>query len=1155
MRNSTIGNCCRTLSTTLLFNAPAKAVLFATLLLFNLGTKAQSPCTGTPVVKLDFVEDPGATITTLSIQRAGECCPMTPVEDESCVDIEVTLDTRTLAVNLNVTGAPAIGSLFYSVDCGPKAGIGTPICITNTSNGVEVHHISFCKPGGNDYAFVVSSITSPIFYDLNLQKGCKGTLQSDGVQANGTTWTSTFPGAPGEYNNLLSCTDCTNPVFTPNGSTPSVVKYQACGLPSAAGICGVGSNPVCDEVVVTISETPWSDVADQAICEPATSVNLGAAGTGNSWGLGSGNPASASINSSTGAVSGMTANGTYRFVLKSNDNLCTDTVLVIRGDKPDAGDDQIVCLPTTTAELGVAGQGNSWSANAGNPAAASVDASTGAVSGLTVAGNYTFKLSAGDCFDEVVITVGALVDANAGSNKTLTCSDTQVTLNGSSSTPNAEYSWSGPGIVGGTNSPDVSVSASGTYTLVVTDPATNCTADATVSVGENKAVPANVSAGSNKTLTCTVSEVELNASSSTGGATFQWSGPGIVGPGNTADVNVTATGNYTVVATNPANGCTAEASVSVGKDENTPDVNAGSNKTLTCVVNEVTLDGSSSTPNAQYLWSGPGIVGSAISDDVDVSASGTYTLKVTDPSNGCTANASASVIEDRDAPNINAGGNRNITCADVTITLDGSSSTQGVSYQWSASNGGHIVSQGSGDAIVDEPGTYTLKVTNPSNGCTVSSSVIVTESGLTPVCDLDLPLYMPLDSTDGNKLHSGSSDYSTITWTLTSTDPDWVITSGQGTADIEYSTGAPGTYGIFKVVVSSQSGECKDSCQIQLFAASGEGFCTMSQGFYGNSGGKYCDGREKPQLHIDLLTNGPLVVGVPGIRSLTFTADDADCMIQRMPGGGPPSILPPTNANQLPADMTFTGSCATTPFTVPTKNGRFRNVFLAQTITTGMNLRLSPGLASLRITGPYIITAEQDGGGCIDESKGIIPGTETYHSISQAVLNYLGPNNTVLDIFNLANQVLAGQTPGGFGPSDVMGAVSVWTDAFHGCRRLVGFSDVQPQVYKAGDEQQYDMDMEGIYDEELNMNAAVNVYPNPFGNSTNVEYMMTKTAPLKVDVLDATGRVVSVLFNGTAEQNLLYSTQFNSGGLSDGMYIVRFVSDNVSVQKRIILQR
>jgi hypothetical protein len=234
---------------------------------------------------------------------------------------------------------------------------------------------------------------------------------------------------------------------------------------------------------------------------------------------------------------------------------------------------------------------------------------------------------------------------NAGPDKVIDCNNSSVTLNGTSTTPGVTYSWAGPGIVSGATSANAVVNAAGTYTLTVNN--NGCTATDQAVVTLNTGAP-NANAGSSATLTCAASVVSLTASSSTSGATFAWSGPGIVSNSGNASVMVNAAGTYTVVVTNPSNGCTASAQTSVNTNYSVPTAEAGPGNALTCTILEIQLTGSSSVQGATFNWttSGTGsFVNGANTATPVINGIGTYHLTVTDPASGCTATDSV-VIEE-----------------------------------------------------------------------------------------------------------------------------------------------------------------------------------------------------------------------------------------------------------------------------------------------------------------------------------------------------------------------------------------------------------------------------------------------------------------------------------------------------------------------------
>jgi gliding motility-associated-like protein len=344
-------------------------------------------------------------------------------------------------------------------------------------------------------------------------------------------------------------------------------------------------------------------------------------------------------------------------------------------------------------------------------------------------------VSAGSCSstDTVSVLSNTLVpDADAGAIQSLTCTASSVTLSGASATSGATFSWSGPGLTSGGTTTSPTVNAAGVYTITVTDPSNGCVATDTVSVLSNTALP-DANAGAPQVLTCTASTVNLAGSSITGGATFSWSGAGITSGGATATPTVNASGTYTVTVTDPANGCTATATTSVTTNTTPPDANAGATQVLTCTAPAVNLAGSSVTSGATYSWSGPGIASGGATATPSVNAAGTYTVTVTDPANGCTATSTVAVTSNITVPDANAGTAGSLTCVTTSLNLNGSSVTPGATFSWS---GGSVVSGGStATPTVNAAGTYTVTVTDPSNGCTATASVIVSSNTMPPVAD------------------------------------------------------------------------------------------------------------------------------------------------------------------------------------------------------------------------------------------------------------------------------------------------------------------------------------------------------------------------------------------------------------------------------------
>ncbi|UPT68693.1 MAG: Ig-like domain-containing protein [Sphingobacteriales bacterium JAD_PAG50586_3] len=131
----------------------------------------------------------------------------------------------------------------------------------------------------------------------------------------------------------------------------------------------------------------------------------------------------------TGATATGLAASSY-IVTVTDSNGCTTTASVTINSNaiPNAGGDLNVC--EETADLVDAAQDQSWSAVAGNPANGTVNAVTGAVSGMTAGGTYLFVLtSTFGCSDTVAVTTTSNCPIIANPDYVTTPEDSTVTIN------------------------------------------------------------------------------------------------------------------------------------------------------------------------------------------------------------------------------------------------------------------------------------------------------------------------------------------------------------------------------------------------------------------------------------------------------------------------------------------------------------------------------------------------------------------------------------------------------------------------------------------------------------------------------------------------------------------------------------------------------
>jgi len=88
----------------------------------------------------------------------------------------------------------------------------------------------------------------------------------------------------------------------------------------------------------------------------------------------------------------------------------------------------------------------------------------------------------------------------------------------------------------------------------------------------------------------------------------------------------------------------------------------------------------------------------------------------------------------------------------------------------------------------------------------------------------------------------------------------------------------------------------------------------------------------------------------------------------------------------------------------------------------------------------------------------------------------------------------------------------------------------------------------------LTESALYQNYPNPFNPSTVITYSIPVSSKVTLTVYDALGKFITTLVNENQEAGN-YSVNFNSTGLSNGMYFYKMQSDNfVKTNKMLLLK-
>jgi gliding motility-associated-like protein len=387
---------------------------------------------------------------------------------------------------------------------------------------------------------------------------------------------------------------------------------------------------------------------------------------------------------------------------------------------------------TLTSSSSTAGVTYSWS-GPGNITNANTPTPT-----VDAAGTYTISVTApngctttGTVWVQSDNTVPAI---SVNAPPTLTCTSTTVTLNGSSTTSGASLLWNGPGIVSGSTTQTPVVNLPGNYTLTITHPITGCTVSQTVTVIQDLSVPVISFPVVPSSITCSQTTTTLSSTVTPAGSVLLWTGPGTISNNAISNPVVNAPGNYSLLATHPTTGCTANRVLNVPDGRTPADVSIAVPTIITCTTPTITLHGSTSIVNYTALWSTSdgNIIGSTGNLDADVTKAGTYTLTITNNNSGCTASQSVIVTANNAAPDITVDKNPAlITCTTSQVTLYGSSITAGATLLWTGPVGANIIDPTTTSPKVDATGNYTLTVTAP-NGCTSSDIITVSQDKTVP---------------------------------------------------------------------------------------------------------------------------------------------------------------------------------------------------------------------------------------------------------------------------------------------------------------------------------------------------------------------------------------------------------------------------------------
>jgi gliding motility-associated-like protein len=197
-------------------------------------------------------------------------------------------------------------------------------------------------------------------------------------------------------------------------------------------------------------------------------------------------------------------------------------------------------------------------------------------------------------------------------------------------------------------------------------------------------------------------------------------------------------------------------------------------------------------------------------DLVDVAA-GTYMLTITDSSPEQVQEIVTFDVPDlTEAPIADAGTNNLLTCNDNIISIGGDNTTLGTDFEYLWTSPGATFVSGQMDPIaeIDQPGTYTLLVTNTLTNCDAESIVVVTEdkdppnvdAGMDVTAGCDLPVTLTVTNDQG----------------LQNLSVLWTLPEGSGTLNSDLFSIEGAVVGLYIVELTNLDNGCVSTDEVNV---------------------------------------------------------------------------------------------------------------------------------------------------------------------------------------------------------------------------------------------------------------------------------------------------------------------------------------------------
>jgi hypothetical protein len=702
----------------------------------------------------------GGTITLTSSSATGNLWSTGATTQSITVSVAGSYTVTVTTAGCSATSAPLIVTSFVS----PVASNNGPGCATGTVQlsvtSVTGATYAWTGPHGftstvqNPVLTNVSTANTPGPYTVKVTAGtCSFTLSTT-VAVNAipatpviTQTLGTNPSAAGASITLDAGAGFTAYLWSTGATTRTITV-----APTVTTTYTVtGSNGGCSSAAASRTQTVTGGGTTPTISGPASfcpgvPITLtSSSATGNTWSTGA---TTQSINVSVAGSYTVTVAGLTSVAKAITANPAQAIPTISGGTSFCAGGTVTLTSSATT--------GNLWSTGA----------TTQSIN-VSVAGSYTVTVTNASGCNATSAAFAVTANPAVATTPTISgpasfCAGGSITLTSSATTGNL---WST-----GATTQSITVSAAGSYSVTATN-AGGCQATSAPFAVTANALPATP-AISGATAFCAGGSTTLTSSSTTGNL---WSTGA-----TTQSITVSAAGSYSVTVTN-ASGCQATSAATVVSVNPLPATPIISGPTSLCGGATIILTSSSATGN---LWST-----GATTQSIAVSAAGSYSVTVTDPS-GCSATSAAYAVTANPLPATPTISGPAAFCTGGTITLTSSSATGNL---WSTGATTQSIS-------VSTAGSYSVTVTNAS-GCSATSAVSVVTANPLPVTPV---ITGPNAICGAGTITLTSSSATGNLWsTGVTTQSITVSAAGSYTVTVTNPSGCSATSGAFAVTVTA----------------------------------------------------------------------------------------------------------------------------------------------------------------------------------------------------------------------------------------------------------------------------------------------------------------------------------------------------------------